>query len=121
MNTGIIILEDGSPCIVCDERLEGVAVGVELSRETYLVTLVCEIPVAPEKDDPFLARARTGIQKLSRIARKQAPQQKRLTLEYPMEVRFFKLLEEIKAVGVALSIKGKLESLRLVPVTITNT
>jgi hypothetical protein len=49
MNAGIVILVDGSPCIVYDEKLPYDIDYVEFNEDDHLVTLVYAIPNATEK------------------------------------------------------------------------
>lgn len=49
MNAGIVILEDGSPCIVYDEKLPYDIDYVEFNEDNHLVTLVYAVPNATEK------------------------------------------------------------------------
>lgn len=49
MNAGIVILEDGSPCIVYDEKLPYDIDYVEFNEDDHLITLVYAIPQAKEK------------------------------------------------------------------------
>jgi len=67
MNAGIIILIDGSPCIVYDEKLPYDIDFVEFNEEDHLVKLVYKVPGATEKqgyqfsyplDRPFVALLR---------------------------------------------------------------
>ncbi len=75
MNAGIVILRDGTPCIVYDEALPYPVRIVEFSREDYQVTLVYKTPEgAPKEGRKF---------------------------EFPLDHRFVALLEERKNVAVA--------------------
>ena len=121
MNAGIVILQDGTPCIVCDEALPGVVREVHLSYADYQITLVSEIPPPPpEKEDPFRASQKTGVHK-SKIARKQGPKKETTKLDYPVEINFFKLLEKRKSVAIGSVVDKKVVSLRLVKVVFTKT
>lgn len=121
MNAAIVILQDGSPCLVYDEALAGDVGHVELSYADHQMTIVYEIPPPPEKDDPFRTGPKAGIQKLSKIARKQGPKKESFKLDYPIEHSFFKLLEKKKLIAIG-SVEGqKVTTLKIVPVVFTKT
>ncbi len=120
MNAGIVILQDGSPCLVYDEALPGEVAHVELSRADHQMTIVYETPAPPEKDDPFGAQ-RSGIQRLSKIARKKGPVRASFKLDYPIEPRFFNLLEKKKLIAIGAVVNGNLKAVQVVNVVFTST
>ena len=49
MNAGIVILEDGSPCIVYDEKLPYDISHVEFNEDNHLITLVYAVRGTTER------------------------------------------------------------------------
>jgi len=75
MNAGIVILQDGTPCIVYDDKLPYPVRHVEFNYEDHRITLVYDVPGAKEKQ---------GQQ-----------------FDYPLDSRFLSLLEKNGEVAVA--------------------
>ena len=80
MNAGIVILQDGTPCIAYDEALPLPIRHVEFNRDDFCVTLVFDTPG-----------------RINRQGKK---------FDFPLDHRFVELLEERGNVAVA-QIKGK--------------
>lgn len=112
-------MQDGTPCVVFNERLDGPVVEIELSADDYILTMVYEVEPEEEGDDPF--KTYTGAQKISKIARKQGTRKERIPSTYPLDRRFFNLLNRVRACAVGSVVDKKMETLRIVPVKITNT
>jgi hypothetical protein len=91
MNAGIVILRDGTPCIVYDEHLPHLIDHVEFIREDYQITLVYKLP--------------DHIPKMGR------------TFEFPLDPPFVKLLEQKKKVAVACVQNGDLFEIKMYSVT----
>jgi hypothetical protein len=120
MNAGIVVLQDGSPCIVYDETLPGEVVEVELCEADHQLTLIYELPPPPESNDPFGATGRTGIQKISKIARKRGPKRERLKLDYPLDRPFYNLLKMKKVVAIGSVVNKNVKTIKIVSVVFTN-
>lgn len=118
MNVGILIMPDGSPCLVYDEKLGTVVHHIEFSYADYRVTIFYEEAPPVETDDVF-GTNRPAIQKLSKIARKTTPTLGQRKLDYPLEHDFVELLEKTKAIGVTNILDSKLVDIRIVPVLFT--
>lgn len=87
MNAGIVILEDGTPCIAFDAALPFEVSHVEFSEETHQVALMYAIPGGRVRDGYVLA--------------------------FPLDPPFTALLRERKEVGVAHIKDNNIIDLRL--------
>ena len=93
MNAGIVILQDGTPCIAYDGVLPFAIRHVEFSREDYQVTLVYD---TPERD---LAR--------------EAPDIRGWKLGFPLDHRFVALLKRRGNVAVASVKNSQLSEIKM--------
>ena len=93
MNSGIVILKDGTPCFIHDEDLPPVK-RFDFSRVTLMVRLIW--------DD-----AQTGAEK-------------DMTLEYPLSEDFANLLEKHKIIGIGQVRDDQVHGLRTIALTISN-
>jgi len=94
MNAGIVLLQDGTPCIAYDEKLPYPIKEVEFSREDFLITLVYDVPPG-------------------------TPPQGR-KFEFPLDHPFVKVLEERGLVAVALMNAKDLTEIKVYSVFFTN-
>ena len=77
MNAGIVILEDGTPCIAYDQKLPQAISHVEFNSENFQITLVYAV-------DEKTVQAEPGM-----------------TFDFPLDHPFVDLLRERKNVAVA--------------------
>lgn len=94
MNAGIVMLRDGTPCLVYDEQLPHLIKHVEFSREDYQLTLIYKLP--------------DNIPKMGR------------KFEFPLDMPFVKLLEQKKKVAVACVQNGDLFEIKMYSVVFTD-
>jgi hypothetical protein len=87
MNAGIVMLRDGTPCIVYDEQLPHLINHVEFSREDYQITLIYKLP-----------------DNLPKMGKK---------FEFPLDHPFVKLLEKKKKIAVACVQNGDLFEIKM--------
>jgi hypothetical protein len=115
MNVGIVVLKNGTPCLVYDEPLSAPIACVEFNRKDFLVTLVYE-----EMDETGAPKKKKNknepVLKGSRIARMMKPLRRGAKLEYPLDHNFVELLEKNKEIAVARIDKGAFSEVKLVPV-----
>ncbi len=90
MNAGIVILKDGTPCIVYDDKLPFPVKHVEFCRDDFILSLVYDAP---------------GTSKLFA--------QKSLKFPHPLDPPFARLLAERGHVAVAKVEKGQISDIRL--------
>jgi hypothetical protein len=120
MNAGIVVLQDGTPCIVYDEALSSPVRHVEFSREDHQITLVYDdIPKVSLKR-PRRGDSTPAALKQSKIAQALKPAAQKYKLEYPLDPRFTALLEKRKTVAIGLVQNGQLANIRMIPVVFTN-
>lgn len=94
MNTGVLILQDGTPCIVYDEEIPHVR-NIEFSYEDYLVTLVWVDPT-------------TG-------------QEGRFQLEYPLSESMLAAFKKYEIIGIGrLTPTKEMMDLHMIPVVFTD-
>jgi hypothetical protein len=94
VNTGILILRDGTPCIIYDGDVPHVR-NVEFDYDGYLITLVW---VSPE----------TG-------------EEGRLELEYPLSDNMLAGISKYEIIGIGrITPEKKLEDLHMIPVVFLN-
>jgi hypothetical protein len=86
MNAGIVMLQDGTPCIAYDEALPFPIRHVEFSRDDYQITLVYEAPGDATQGRKF---------------------------EVPLDHPFVNLLEQRGTIAVALIKKNQLVDIKL--------
>ncbi len=86
MNAGIVILQDGTPCIAYDEVLPFPIHHVEFSREDYQVSFIYETPDKSIQSRKF---------------------------EFPLDRPFVTLLEKRKDVAVAYIKNGDLFEIKM--------
>ena len=87
MNAGIVMLRDGTPCIVYDEQLPHLIKHVEFSREDYQIMLVYKLP--------------DNIPKAGR------------KFEFPLDHRFVQFIEKRKKIAVACVQQGDLFEIKM--------
>lgn len=87
MNAGIVMLRDGTPCLVYDEQLPHLIKHVEFNREDYQLTLIYKLP-----------------ENLGKHGRK---------FEFPLDHRFVQHLEKKKKVAVACVQNGDLFEIKM--------
>jgi hypothetical protein len=123
MNAGIVILKDGTPCLVYDEALPYPVKSIEFSRADFQITLIYDAPpqqVAAEPFDPFKASQNTSPLQISRIAKMSKTVQKQgRKLEYPLDHRFVELLEERKTIAIGSVQDGQVLNVKVIPVVFT--
>jgi len=90
MNAGIVILKDGTPCIVYDDKLPFKIKHVEFCRDDFIISLVYDAP---------------GTSKMFA--------QKALKFPHPLDPPFAKLLEKRGDVGVARVEKGQMVEIQV--------
>lgn len=94
MNTGVLILRDGTPCIVYDGDIPHVR-NVEFNYDDFLVTLVWVDP--------------------------KTSQEGRLTLEYPLSEGMLAAFKKYEIIGIGrITADKKMEDLHMIPVVFTN-
>lgn len=86
MNAGIVILQDGTPCIAYDDELPYPIKYVEFNYEDHRITLVYNIPDSKEK--------------------------KGQRFDFPLDSRFLNLLEKKGIVAVASIKKDQLVDIK---------
>jgi hypothetical protein len=95
MNTGVLILRDGTPCIVYDGDIPHVR-NIEFDYSDYLVTLVWVDP-------------KTG-------------QEGRMKLEYPLSENMLSAFKKYEIIGIGrITADKKMEDLHMIPVVFLNT
>ena len=82
MNVGIVILQDGTPCIAYDDELPYPVRHVEFDYEDHRITLVYDVPDTKDKQGQ--------------------------KFDYPLDSRFLSLLEKNGNVAVAFVKNGQL-------------
>jgi hypothetical protein len=117
MNAGIVILQDGTPCLVYDETLPHPVKCVEFCRNDFLVTLVYDAPAEVKKS--ATGNVVLGQSKIAQMM-KTPPKQGR-KLEYPLDHGFVAVLEEKKTIALGVVLQGQLADVKLVPVVFTDT
>lgn len=95
MNTGVLILRDGTPCIVYDGDIPHVR-NIEFNYDDYLVTLVWVDPETNEEG--------------------------RLQLEYPLSENMLAAFKKFEIIGIGRITEDKqMEDLHMIPVVFLNT
>ena len=95
MNTAVLILRDGTPCIVYDGEIPHVR-NIEFSKADFLVTLVWIDP--------------------------KTKQEGRLKMEYPLSQRMLDAFEKYGIIGIGrINAEKKMEDLHMIPVVFTDT
>ena len=89
MNAGIVVLQDGTPCITCDEPLPHPVKRVDFSREDYQLTLVYELENGDKQQKKF---------------------------EYPLAHDFVELLDEKRLVAIAIVKEDQVIDINIYPV-----
>lgn len=87
MNAGIVILQDGTPCIVYDEPLPHPVHHVEFNAENYQISFVYDVE----------------------------PKEKK-TFEYPLDHPFVELLKENGIVAIALTENEQLVDIQMISI-----
>ena len=90
MNAGIVNLQDGTPCIVYDEKLPHAIKHVEFNEENHQLTLVYALPVAA---------GRQGYE-----------------FDFPLDPAFTAVLRGRGDVAVAYAEKQKIQDVSVFPV-----
>jgi hypothetical protein len=93
MNAGIVMLRDGTPCIVYDEHLPHLIKHVEFDPEDFQLTLIYDLPA-----------------NLPKMGRK---------FEFPLDHRFLKVLRQRNKVACAVVQNGDIFEIKMYSVIFT--